>query len=791
MVSGPLVVVGSQVVDPGVVALLELAARLGLDVPRAAVRPPVHQEDGASGGVPPGWHGLQVPRTRRAWPTRVLDRSRGADILEGDLVAALRADPWLQDQLDREPTARVVALDGAAGRALDALARRGRPTPLPRTDWATAAVELAGQLADQPEPARPSVRRARSEPDPGAMHRVVVATPDGASPRDEVVSIVPTLRSRLTVLGPGEEVPTDTDVLVLDGLGPVVARLDRLGEEVRVVHLPRPGDEVGPWRILLGGRATVPRRPLVVAPLAEGGGLPAAAGLRPLLLGPDTDRLVQLGREHQDEEALRLVRELLDGGAVEDPLLRREMTYLTRVTGSLTLERRVLRTTAATGVHGPRLSAALRRVEDRLLETDPAWVPDLPPVDLDPVPGRVLHLLKTTLPQRQAGYSVRGHHTLVALRQAGVDVVAASLPVAGGGDDGPGLLQEHRLDGVRYLVPPPTASTGGPAQLAEAARTLLDVVVAERPSVLHVHSGHRGYDLGVVGAAVARAAGLPWVYEMRGLFESTWSQDEVRAERGELFTRRGAREAVLAAEADAVVTLSETMRADLAVRGVPEGDVHVVPNAVDPTALRPHPRDEDLARRLGVEGRLVIGYISNLDHAREQVEDLVRAAVLLRDQGREVGALVVGTGRREEQLRRLATDLGADDVVIFTGAVPHADVGRYYGLLDLLVVPRSSERAARLVTPLKPYEAMAMGVPVLVSAQPALLEVIGDGERGWSYPAGDPGGLAAVVARLMDDPDLRHDVAARARRWVVAERTWGHNAARYAEIYRRLAERAR
>src|SRR5699024_7476496 len=149
---------------------------------------------------------------------------------------------------------------------------------------------------------------------------------------DQVVSLVRTLRSRLTVLGPDDEVPTDTDVLVLDGLGPAVARLDHLGEQVRVAPLPRPAHEAGPRGTLLGGRASAPRRPLVVAHRAEGGGLPASAGLRSLLLGPDTSRLVQLGRAHRDEEALRLVRELLDGGTVEDPLLLREMTYLTRVT---------------------------------------------------------------------------------------------------------------------------------------------------------------------------------------------------------------------------------------------------------------------------------------------------------------------------------------------------------------------------------------------------------------------------------------------------------------------------
>ncbi|WP_338043818.1 glycosyltransferase [Ornithinimicrobium flavum] len=254
-----------------------------------------------------------------------------------------------------------------------------------------------------------------------------------------------------------------------------------------------------------------------------------------------------------------------------------------------------------------------------------------------------------------------------------------------------------------------------------------------------------------------------------------------------------AKEAELLGLADAGVTLAGTMRADLLARGGVDPDrLLVVPNAVDAEALTPAPRDEALAGRWGTRGVFTFGYVTNLDHAREQVEDLVRAAVLLRNEGLPVRALVVGDGRRRAQVEELVTRWRAEDCVVLPGTVPHAEVAAAYGLLDVLVVPRSHERAARLVTPLKPYEAMALGVPVVVSAQPALLEVIGDGERGWSYPAGDAAALAALLRRLAEDPQERAAVAARARDWVLRERTWAGNARRYAELYRSvLAGRGR
>lgn len=805
------VAVGGRVDDPGVPALLGLATRYGVPVRVAALRPPARHGSRTDHGVPDGadalsWHPLRAPVDATSVLgglvqnlTRRVLRGEAAEI--GD---ALAADGWLRESVagdGADGTVLLVALDDASAQAL-ARWRTREGLDLPVLTWDKAAERLAeraallaGQLSQGhrgPVGAGPTSGGRVDPTSPGAMHRVTVAVPPGATPRERLREVLPALRAKVLLVEGGHRVPASTDVLVLDGLGPAVAQLPDLPAGVRVVHLPRPQDRSSPWRHL------VVRAGLVTGP--AGGHLPDDEVVGDLVLGPDAAELVRLGRAREDEAALGRVAAHLASGPVTDPVLLREMAYLTRVTGSLTLERGVLEQLLAREAAPARgLREVLARVEDRLRETDPSWLPDLPRTQLEPVPGRVLHLLKTTLPQRQAGYSVRGHHTLRALVAAGADVVAVAVPEGAGdpaavrvGDPAAGVpagAGPHEVvrDGVRYLLPPPVRAAGGTAYLEQAAAAVLDLVVRERPAVLHVHSGHRGYDIGVLGAAVAEATGLPWVYEVRGLFESTWTQDEARAERGETFGRRMAREADLARRADTVVTLAETMRADLVDRGVPRDKVVVVPNAVDPEVLRPVERDVALARRHDAVGRFTFGYVSNLDHAREQVEDLVRAAVLLHARGRPVLCLVVGTGAREDELRALTERLGAGGYVTFTGRVPHEEVAASYALLDVLVVPRSDERAARLVTPLKPFEAMAMGLPVVVSAQPALLEVVADGERGWSYPAGDAEALADLLERLAEDPEGRAEVARRAREWVLSERTWAGNATRYLELYRALA----
>ena len=821
------ILVGTRVRRPDVLALAQAAQDAGLDLVALAQHPPAPGSGLAAAGSRGdelAWRALPDPRAGQgmgglvgSWVQRAL---RGPETL---LAAQLAADPLLHRTVGAATpdgrygqTGRSVVPDRTVGSAgtvviglddvsVQALSRWRSTTAAGWTilTWDQGADRLAEGIAARRSaqtvaaaghpPEGVPAAQAAPEHRPrafGARHTVLVAPAPGWPVRPGVRAALERPRTTVRVVDPGEVGVPDlagTDVLVLDGLGPAVLALPA-PPGTAVVHLGRATDRSSPWRHLLPEGAvdrTLDADAVEQQPGGEDALLVAA-------LGADVAELMRTTAAEGDEAGLALVEQHLTGGEPDlTPALIREMAFLTRVTGSSGQEERVLRRRLEQLGPGdrdaPRLVEALATIADRRQETEPGWLPEVEPAPVtDPVPGRVLHLLKVTLPQRQAGYSVRGHQSLRALVEAGVDVVAVAAP-AQLPDDTPapnaGGVTETVLDGVRYLVPDPVPGAGT-AHLEQQVRALLEVVRAERPALLHVHSGGRGYDLGVVGAAVARAAALPWVYEVRGLFESLWTSDLARAERGETFDRRMAKEAELVASADAAVTLAQTMRADLAARGVEPGHVHVVPNAVDPQQLEPRPRDRALAERWGLGEAFTFGYVTNLDHTREQVEDLVRAAVILRDLGHDVRALVVGDGARRGHLEEVARRLGGQDVVVFTGRVPHDEVAATYSLLDVLVVPRGADRAARLVTPLKPYEAMAMGLPVVVSAHPALLEVIGDGERGWSYPPGDAPALARLLEQLAADPARRAAVAARGRDWVTQERTWSGNARRYVELYR-------
>lgn len=456
------------------------------------------------------------------------------------------------------------------------------------------------------------------------------------------------------------------------------------------------------------------------------------------------------------------------------------------LSGALAVARRI-----AAVAPNPGHRVAVAQLEGRLRELRPDWYPAVTGSGpLEPRPGVVLHLLKESVPYHHRGYTVRSLNVLRAQREVGFEPVAVTslgFPRLDGFADFAAVeriegVDHHRLDlgpEFPYRTLPFDEAIGWQAQLT--AR----VVETVRPALIHASSGYRGFETALVAIALGRRFSIPVVYDVRSFLEATWTGDRERSQTGEHYELRRARELACMNDADLVLTIADSMRDDLVGRGVDPERIVVIPNAVDTAEFLPRPPDIDLRTELDLDGRFVLGYVSNLG-AREGVDVLLDAVALLARTRSEVACLVVGDGPEIDALRRRAVRLGIDHVVRITGAVPHEEIQRYYSLIDLFVIPRRDDEAARWVTPLKPFEAMAMARPLLVADLPALREVVAPPERGLTFRPEDPVDLATVAARLMDDPTQRRRIAAAGRAWVERERTWSANGQRYLEAYGRL-----
>ena len=443
----------------------------------------------------------------------------------------------------------------------------------------------------------------------------------------------------------------------------------------------------------------------------------------------------------------------------------------------------------ATLDNGHTSKFAIRKVEGRLREIS-GWYPQLPgPVEpIAPVDETtVLHLVKESRPYLSNGFTSRSHRNFLAEAAAGLRPVVLTepgFPRRTGVEDVKPVefvdgIEHRRLDaGIAF-----TADIALDTYLQIFAQEALAVVKDVRPAVLHASSGRRGYETALVTMALAEKTGLPFVYEVRSFFESLWTGDLANEETGETFLRRLAVEQMCIERADVVLTLSESMSDELVRRGADPAKIHLVPNGVDLDDFQPVPRPADLADALGIGDAPTFGYVSNLDHPRESQETLVRATAVLAQRGRDVRCVLVGGGPRLDVMADLASTLGVADKVVLTGPVDHHEIAQYYGLIDVFVVPRIDERAARYVTPLKPFEAMALAKPLIVSDLPALREVADPPTRGLTFPPGNHDALADQIETLLDDPQTAATLGQAGLDWVTNERQWSMNGERYAKAF--------
>jgi glycosyltransferase involved in cell wall biosynthesis len=447
------------------------------------------------------------------------------------------------------------------------------------------------------------------------------------------------------------------------------------------------------------------------------------------------------------------------------------------------------------GVRGGREVAEIAR--GQLTAMQAGWTPDLGTIGSRlsanrgaATRGRIVHLVSVSLPYRQAGYTVRTEAVARCQRAAGLDphvATRAGFPRNIGVRRAPAQLS---LEGIPHHLIEADIDQDQRLDraLTNSARATVALLERLRPAALHPASN---YQQAQIALALARPLGIPVVYEVRGFWEETWlsapSRDETVAMDSERYrlTREAETSAMVAA--DAIVTLAETMREAIIARGCAPEKVVVVPNAVDTDRFRPVARDEALAASLGI-GRHdpVIGYISTFS-PYEGIAYLLEAGARLRTRNPGLRVLLVGDGMEEEAIVRTGKRLGLDDgTLIMPGRVPHDRIVDYYSLIDVFVVPRTADRVSGLVTPLKPYEAMAMGQALVVSDLPALREIVLPGQTGLTFKAEDAEDLATVIGGLLDDPTARTRLGGQAREWILANRTWPENGRRYRELFERL-----
>jgi len=277
----------------------------------------------------------------------------------------------------------------------------------------------------------------------------------------------------------------------------------------------------------------------------------------------------------------------------------------------------------------------------------------------------------------------------------------------------------------------------------------------------------RRYDLchaffGIPCGFIARRLGLPYLVSLRGS-DVPFYNERFRVPDRLLFQRMSVR---IWRNARAVVANSEGLRA-LALESAPDQPIEVVHNGVDTDAFRPGRRDWN-GLRVVCAARLI---------RRKGIEYLLEAMGGLA--GHDVRLTVVGTGNHEAALRARATDLGVADRVDFAGHVAHSDLAPVYQHSDVFVLPSLNEGMSNTA-----LEAMACGLPIVMTDTGGARELLEDGENGYVIRKRASGDIVEKLRRYLEEPSLLHKHGQNSRDKAQAM-TWARSAAAYKRLYER------
>jgi colanic acid biosynthesis glycosyl transferase WcaI len=265
-----------------------------------------------------------------------------------------------------------------------------------------------------------------------------------------------------------------------------------------------------------------------------------------------------------------------------------------------------------------------------------------------------------------------------------------------------------------------------------------DVVVATSPQ----------FFCAAAGWGLSVAMWRPFVFELRDLWPA--SIVAVGAMKKSLVIRLLERiELFLYRRAAAIVCVTESFRDDLVSRGISRSKIHVVINGVDLERYGPRPRDGELARQFGLEGKFVAGYMGThgLAHALPKVLD---AAARLQHRS-EIAFFFAGSGAERARVEQIVSERRLTNVRLIPRQ-PKESMPGLWSLCDLAIVPLRNDPVFATVIPSKIFESMGMGVPILMSLpEGEATRIVRDTGSGICVPPEDSDAMANAIIRLADD----------------------------------------
>lgn len=208
------------------------------------------------------------------------------------------------------------------------------------------------------------------------------------------------------------------------------------------------------------------------------------------------------------------------------------------------------------------------------------------------------------------------------------------------------------------------------------------------------------------------------------------------------------------------------------IYSIPSEKIVVVSNGANTSLFKPLDQ-KDCRKELNLDPKIsYVCFVGNLA-PWQGLEYLVKAAPSILSHFPECRFLIVGDGVMKDELIKLSRELGVEDMFIFTGVVAYDRVPIYINASDVCTAPFIFARNAKIgLSPLKLYEYMACGKPVVASNISGVSEALEASRGGLPVLPENPDALSEAVLKLLENQDLRSKLGSKGLSYVTENYSW-------------------
>jgi len=322
-----------------------------------------------------------------------------------------------------------------------------------------------------------------------------------------------------------------------------------------------------------------------------------------------------------------------------------------------------------------------------------------------------------------------------------------------------------------------------PEVIYSLVKDITEICRKENVEVIHAHDPPLE---GLAAMLAARKLKVKWIYHIRGLSEETMRLSHPLPLIIPRYLEYKAARRIVLNRCKNVITISEALKDHFSNEKNRE-KFHVLPNGVDVDKFRPGIDGSVVRKELGLEDKKIILHAGNIREI-EGLDLMLKALPDILKDSKDVYFLILSNENNKyvTDFLDLASRLGVKDHVSIIPNVKHDSVPAYIAASDLYVLPRRKNIVCDLVTPLKPYEPMAMEKSVLASDLRAFREIIEPDVTGYLFEPDNPKDFADKVTQILGNEKGRTNVGKNARKWIIENRTWDAVGAKLKKIYEAL-----